>query len=131
MNTDLKEHEFRELLSGAINREKQAYRRATYLTAIPVIVGLSLFSFFTFRVIKLRQQSYVLDQQIQNKTIELDKVQGRLKVTSDDLVDSQKRLEESRKGLEEIKKGGVDPKKQAAETLNAIDQRWVIVLGGE
>src|SRR5438477_2007669 len=134
MTMNIKEHEFRELLSGAIKREKQAYRRATYLTAIPVLIGLILFSFFTYRAIKLRQESSLLDAQIQDKTRQLGDLankletsQSQLATTAAALADSQRRLEEShrtleesRVGLEKIKTGKVDPKRQATEILQVI-----------
>jgi hypothetical protein len=72
MNVD--DREFQKLLVGAIDREKQAYRRATYLTAIPVLIGLILFSFFTYRAIRLRREASSLDQQIQLKTRQLETI---------------------------------------------------------
>jgi len=114
-------------MARAINKEKQAYRRATYLTAIPVLAGLILFSFFAYRTIKLRQESSSLDGQIQAKTKQLDDLTKQLETLNEKMIqatsevaESQKKLDESRAGLEKIRSGKVDPKKQATETLQRI-----------
>lgn len=109
-----------ESLSQAIHKERLAYRRSVYLTAIPVIVGLVLFLFFTYRVIRLRQESAILDTTIEEKSKELKELQATLETTRDQSADNALKVNKSEQALEKIATGTGDPKKQAAEALRAL-----------
>lgn len=109
-----------EFLSQAIQKERLAYRRSIYVTAIPVVVGLGLFLFFTYRVVRLRQESVVLDKTIEEKTKELKELQVSLETTRDQSADNALKANKSEQALEKIASGTSDPKKQAAEALRAL-----------
>ena len=129
-NTNLDDREIQKLLDGAIAREKRAYRRATYLTAIPVLVGLLLFSFFTFRANKLRREAAALDAQIQDKTRQLEIIRRDETELEEGLSRVQDELEQSRKGLEKIAAGEVNPRQEAAETLKELGTSgpWAVAV---
>ena len=129
-DADIEDREFQKLLAGSIDREKRAYRRATYLTAIPVLVGLILFSFFTYRAYKLRQEALSLDAQIQDKTRQLETIKRDEAELEEGLSRLQDELEQSRKGLEKIAAGEVNPRREAAETLKELGSSgpWAVAV---
>src|SRR5229473_3411592 len=112
--------DLQELLAQAIRKERLAYRRATYLTAIPVIIGVLVFSFFTYRVLKLRQESARLDEEISDKTQQLDALRASLEVARDESATNAVKAVKSETTLKQIASGVADPRKQARETLTAI-----------
>jgi cell division protein FtsB len=128
MNVD--DREFQKLLAGAIDREKQAYRRATYLTAIPVLIGLIIFSFFTYRAIRLRREASSLDQQIQLKTRQLETIRRDEAELGEELSKVQDELEKSRVGWRRIAAGEGNPRREATETLKEIGTSgpWAVAV---
>ena len=109
-----------EFLSQAIHKERLAYRRSMYLTAIPVIVGLILFLFFTYRVVRLRQESAGLDKTIAEKTKQVKELEAFLETARDQAADSALKVNSTEKALEKIASGTVNPEKQAKEALRAL-----------
>lgn len=109
-----------EFLSKAIHKERVAYRRSIYLTAIPVVVGLSLFLFFTYRVVRLRQESAVLDKTIEEKTKQKKELEALLETARDQGADDALKVNRSQKALEQIASGTGNPEKQAKEALRAL-----------
>ncbi|HYX30387.1 MAG TPA: hypothetical protein VE863_17735 [Pyrinomonadaceae bacterium] len=109
----------RDLLTEAIEREQRAYRRSVLLTAVPVIAGLLVFSFFTYRVVKLRQESTTLDQRIGEKSKQLDQLQVSLDVARDEAAQSALRAAKGEQALQEVVRAP-DPRKEAEQALRAI-----------
>lgn len=117
---DLHEKDLQKFLSKAIQNERLAYRRSAYLTAIPVIVGLLILSFFTYRVVGLRKEAAALDKTIEEKTRQLNEVQVSLEIARDQSADNALKANKSEKVLEKIASGTGNAQKQAAEALKSI-----------
>lgn len=120
-------NKLRDLLSIEAKKERRAYKRATLLLTITVLVGLLWLGFSTFNVIKLGRESSNLKTQIQQQMTELNRLQNNINQANRELVDTTQRLEVAKKGLTEAEKalksiaaGTEKPKTRARRALQKV-----------
>jgi selenocysteine-specific translation elongation factor len=94
----------RDLLSVEAERERRAYRRATFLVAITALAGLIWFGFSAYKVVQLERDSSRLKEEIQQRTRELTDVRQSIVVAKDELENTNRELEDTSGRLKDARK---------------------------
>lgn len=108
---------FRELLAKMTNEEKRAYKRATFLTAIPIAVGIALIAISVLSAFKMKKS---LEGEIRDLELKKISSQESLARTDQARADAELKLREAKEGLSKIEEGVSNPKAVAKETLAKV-----------
>lgn len=141
---EMKDVELHSLLSEAAARERQALKRATLYTAIPVLIGLLLVGFSVYQVIKLNQSKEALTKELgdlqkqkEAATKDLERINAELKERAQEaeqsLAKKSEALAKAKPILKQAIEGKTVPKEEAQRSLAIIQKasgsRWVVVSG--
>src|SRR5947207_5637236 len=141
---EIKDVELHSLLSEAAARERQALKRATLYTAIPVLIGLLLVGFSAYQVIKLNQSEEALTKELADlqkqkevATKDLEKINAELKERAQEaeksLAKKSEALAKAEPILKQASEGKAVTKEEAQRSLSVIQKasgsRWVVVGG--
>lgn len=141
---EMKDAELHSLLTEAAARERQALKRATVYTAIPVLIGLLLVGFSVYQVVKLNQSKEALTKELNDlkvrrdaATKELEKINAELKERAQQaeqtLAKKSEALAKAEPILQQASEGKAVTKEEAERSLAVIQKasgsRWVVVSG--
>lgn len=138
---EMKDAELHSLLTEAAARERQALKRATLYTAIPVLIGLLLVGFSVYQVVKLNQSKEELTKELNAlkvrrdaATKELEKINAELKERAQQaeqtLAKKSEALAKAEPILKQASEGKAVTKEEAERSLAVIQKasgsRWIV-----
>jgi hypothetical protein len=111
-----------ELIANLAAKEKRAYKRAVFLTVIPIIVGAALIGISWFVVLKLSRTKASLGNDVRELEFKRDDLVKEFAKIDSERTEAERRLAIVKEALAEIRAGNKNPQKLAQDTLRNVDE---------